>query len=432
MFYYLGIFCLFFVFSYICFKKPLIGLSLILLTLPLYQIRFFLFVPLTFLEIEILILFFIFLLKKIYKKEKIFLPPKILLTLIILFLLSASVAVFISPDFLKSLGFWKAFFVEPVIVFFLVINLVHSKKDLFFLVKSLCLGAFVASLWAIFQKIFNVGGVWSREFWAGPEIWRATGPFPHPNFLGLYIGPLLLITFSLFFKVKNKQEKIFWLSAFLIGIVSLFLARSEGAILAVFFSCFLFSLFFSKKTKIIALILLFLCLFVFVLDIQNFRSSFLTKLKFEDISGQLRLNIWKGAWKMLKDSPVFGVGLRGYQILAPSYQEKYSQIINGQELISVETHPYPHNLFLSLYLELGILGFLIFLALVSLFFAQSWNFFEKTKDVFALGLIFAMLVVLIHGLVDTPYFKNDLSIIFWTIFSFSLSFIQAYEKEGAK
>lgn len=89
-------------------------------------------------------------------------------------------------------------------------------------------------------------------------------------------------------------------------------------------------------------------------------------------------------------------------------------------------------MFLSLYLELGILGFLFFLALVSLFFAQSWNFFEKTKDVFVLGLIFAMLVVLIHGLVDTPYFKNDLSIIFWTIFSFSLSFIQAYEKEGAK
>jgi len=32
-----------------------------------------------------------------------------------------------------------------------------------------------------------------------------------------------------------------------------------------------------------------------------------------------------------------------------------------------------------------------------------------------LGLGGAMVVLLVHGLVDTPYFKNDLSVLFWLI-----------------
>ncbi|MBU1180368.1 hypothetical protein KJ885_05475, partial [Patescibacteria group bacterium] len=37
--------------------------------------------------------------------------------------------------------------------------------------------------------------------------------------------------------------------------------------------------------------------------------------------------------------------------------------------------------------------------------------------IFIITAICAMSALLIHGLVDVPYFKNDLSILFWIIFS---------------
>lgn len=30
-----------------------------------------------------------------------------------------------------------------------------------------------------------------------------------------------------------------------------------------------------------------------------------------------------------------------------------------------------------------------------------------------IGLISAMIVIIVHGLVDVPYFKNDLAVMFW-------------------
>jgi len=32
-----------------------------------------------------------------------------------------------------------------------------------------------------------------------------------------------------------------------------------------------------------------------------------------------------------------------------------------------------------------------------------------------LGLLCAMVVIIVHGLVDVPYFKNDLAVMFWAL-----------------
>ena len=48
---------------------------------------------------------------------------------------------------------------------------------------------------------------------------------------------------------------------------------------------------------------------------------------------------------------------------------------------------------------------------------DSWRGF-RAGDAFAaihLGVFAAMLAVIVHGLVDVPYFKNDLSLEFWAL-----------------
>jgi uncharacterized membrane protein YhaH (DUF805 family) len=74
---------------------------------------------------------------------------------------------------------------------------------------------------------------------------------------------------------------------------------------------------------------------------------------------------------------------------------------------------------------LGLLGLLSFIWLGLAFFWQNLKIvFKKTADLakeqkwLNIVLIFVMAEIVIHGLVDAPYFKNDLAVLFWIIISF--------------
>ena len=84
-----------------------------------------------------------------------------------------------------------------------------------------------------------------------------------------------------------------------------------------------------------------------------------------------------------------------------------------------EIYMYPHNIFLNFWSELGIFGALLFSWIIAKFLWQSGYFLIKEKDhlerYFVLGLAASMIALVVHGLVDVPYFKNDLAALFWVI-----------------
>ena len=119
-----------------------------------------------------------------------------------------------------------------------------------------------------------------------------------------------------------------------------------------------------------------------------------------------RINMWQETWAMLKDRPIFGAGLAGYQtIIAPYHQKNY-----------IEIFLYPHNIFLTFWSEIGLLGLVVFLLIIAWFYKIGFN-----KNLLVahyplpIVLMASMTTLLIHGLVDTPYFKNDLSVLFWLL-----------------
>lgn len=80
---------------------------------------------------------------------------------------------------------------------------------------------------------------------------------------------------------------------------------------------------------------------------------------------------------------------------------------------------YPHNVLLNFWTELGLLGLLLFIWIIFRYFyiaKQAFNKARAAHDSFAwiiFGLSMAMLAMIIHGIVDVPYFKNDLALLFW-------------------
>ena len=89
----------------------------------------------------------------------------------------------------------------------------------------------------------------------------------------------------------------------------------------------------------------------------------------------------------------------------------------------MEIYLYPHNIFLNFWSELGILGALIFDWLIVKYLIISLGLFLFNKKIkqnsvnryLALGLFSAMIVILVHGLVDVPFFKNDLAALFFIL-----------------
>ncbi len=108
---------------------------------------------------------------------------------------------------------------------------------------------------------------------------------------------------------------------------------------------------------------------------------------------------------MLLDRPVFGAGLSGFK-------ELYSQ-----QYFTCDAEPleYPHNWVLDFWTETGLLGLVAFLWILWRYFRIINCYMVKLLNGWGVAFAAAMVYWLIHGLVDVPYFKNDLSLEFFVI-----------------
>ena len=131
----------------------------LIVLLPSYLLRFNLGpLPTTFLEVMIIILTFVWFVKKI-KDENLAVSRQRIknllglqnLIIISLFVISATVAVFIASDTRAALGIWKAYFIEPIILFFIFLD-IFSKKDIPKILFSLALSALAVSVLAVVQN----------------------------------------------------------------------------------------------------------------------------------------------------------------------------------------------------------------------------------------------------------------------------------------
>ena len=143
-------------------------------------------------------------------------------------------------------------------------------------------------------------------------------------------------------------------------------------------------------------------------------NSIKQELLLQDRSGQLRLNMWAETIEFLSDHPLTGAGLASYQTLIYPYRiDKW-----------IEVFHHPHNIFLTMWVNLGLLGLIGFVWILVWFYRVGLTVAIKNKNLgLEAFLISAMTVFIITGLVDSPYIKNDMAILFW--FLPALLFLEA-------
>jgi O-antigen ligase len=435
-------------FAVLAWKRLDWALALTVFALPAYLIRFQIgFLPMTLLEVMILILFIMFALQRIIKSERIRLSNYKWLGLFLL--IASAVAVYLALDRVAALGLWKAYFVEPVLFFLVFINVVKKREHWNLIIKAIGLSALFVAIPAIVQK-FTGWGIYT-EFWFVEETRRVVSWYGFPNAIGLYLAPIAMLFAGLVMKrkvelferwQKRKKLKFKWLDLFYVvvfvcSVFAIIYARSEGALIALVAGIILLGLLYPCKLSRLSTFVLLVLLVLVVLFVPAARDYTAEKFTLSDHSGQIRQAQWSETWEMLKDGKIVsGAGLSGYQTAVEPYHaegiwikdkndpEWMSKIQESEEFRvqnwqPTEIYMYPHNVLLNFWSEIGLFGALFAFLLVVKFVINYLRVISRENRKIYIILICVMAVILIHGLVDVPYFKNDLAVFWWMLFGLS-------------
>lgn len=374
-----------------------VGLSVLAAALPTYLLRFNIGpIPFTLLEALLLVLVSVWIARGEWKQ--IHSVPRPWLYGAGGLIAAAILATVVAPDTRGALGVLKAYFVEPVLLFLVAVTTIKTAADRRVILAWFVGGAAFTALIGVFQFVTGAGIPipWDVER-------RVTGPFPYPNALGLYAGPAVIVA-ALFAARETGRARMWWAAAALLSFAGIVLAQSEAAIGSVVLMLGIAALF-SSKLKKVALVggTIAVLLITLVSPLRNFAVE---KLSLQDRSGEVRQMQWSETWEMLKTKPVFGVGLNGYpEALAPFHLRP-----------DIEIFQYPHTIIFNVWTELGLAGFVACAGLFALVVtsprrakADGW------KDTAAVAALLVFGGMLVHGLVDVPYFKNDLSVLTWLL-----------------
>lgn len=392
-------------FSILAWRDIRLALFIIAAALPTYLLRLSpLTVPTTVLELLIVITFFIAVVR--HGKKLISLDLGKWRNLLTLFLVAASFAVLVPKDPASALGIWKSYFIEPVLVFWMIATFLKTAKDRNTLLIALGASSLFVSTFGIIQYFTGL---------ALPIPWdierRITSIYPFPNAVGLFLGPIVVIAGMMTAWVKahaqSKWQTYFWMAVAGLGFLALIFAESEAAIGSVMATLFIASLFWKEKRRFT--IPLAIIGTILLLIVPAFRTPFVEKVTLQDYSGTVRTIQWDEAVDFLKDHPLLGAGLNGYPEAIVPYHSR----------TDIEIFQYPHNIVLNIWVELGLLGLLV-IALLATQIIRAVPTIKgrgiKTISLeqwIAIAAGFALLETVIHGIVDVPYFKNDLSTMTW-------------------
>lgn len=398
-------------------------IALILLFLPAYMVRFNIFgIPTTLLEILIYgaVVGLVIArplgeigrsLKKLWQEDG---WP------VLLFLIAGIISALIAPDKRAAFGLLKAYIVDPILLLVIIIASQPNVNQRALYWRALLLGGLIAGLSAFFGASNNEG--------------RAIGLYvfdvnPSPNYLALLLAPVAALAFGHLVAIGRPDGLT--LASFTLGASGLWLTGSRGGWLALILSMVIGQLIGLRqrgakwlKGHRFTMLTAVIVVTVLALGWQFSRPDFSDQAsRRATTSNNLRYEIWRTTVvDILPAKGLFGVGLANFQ---PYFSQITAERINFPEYISPWART-PHNLFLTIWTNLGLLGLVAFIWLIINFFRRT----SRADTPWRLGLLLAMTTILIHGLVDASYWKNDLAALFWALMA--MSYLESGSKGEAK
>lgn len=340
---------------------------------------------------------------------------------------------------LKSLAYIRFY------LFYIFIINFYDEKYL----KKLIFFSVIALSFVIFDVIFQY--VFDKDIFGYPpglEGTRYQGPFGDELISGSFFKYFLFISLGSHYFNNSKLKFIFLFLSFIV----IFLSGEKSNIIMITLGLLvLFCLDFKKNYKIlIGLISTIFIIFTLIFGILEFENKKIEdkilKLKnryyvhmlnsigynITDDKGEKLSNSIKNsphvihfinAYELFQQNIIFGVGIKNYRNSCQNTNEnKISNFykIDKDQFLKYRCTTHPHNIYLELLAEIGLLGTIIFLLIVlKIYFRFIKIFVYENKKV--LENFFLSFFIITFPISTTgSFFTNKNSIIFWMILSILL------------
>ncbi len=325
-----------------------------------------------------------------------------MLDLGVLFLLLLSLfSLTVSENFGVSAREFRVVVLESALFYLLLREVPRRKEELWRIVDGLVVAAVIVSLYGLFQYFFTADVITAEG------VRRIRGVYGSPNNLSLFLGRVFPLTLAVSLFGAAKHRRLAYGAASLPMLVCLFFTFSRGAWLLGVPAAVLFlglmrgrRAFWAALGGVGAAILALLPL----AGLERLTSL----MSLQEGTTQRRLALWKAAVQMIREHPLFGVGLDNFLYQYPRYM--FPEAWQEPDL------SHPHNLILDWWTRLGVLGVVALIWLEVAFFKVALRLYRGLEDegmrVLSLGLMASMVDFLAHGLVDNSYFLVDLAFIF--------------------
>jgi putative inorganic carbon (hco3(-)) transporter len=348
-------------------------------------------------------------------------------------------SLFFGADFNRGLSALIAFFKDAFIAILVVILLQRKSTMRYTVWALLAAGIFMASL-SVYQyltksfdnnfygfaitRIQNIVGV--------VESNRIAGPIGDPNYYAMVLIPLLPLAFNRLWSEEKLWLRLLAVYALVVCTLTILFTFSRGGFIALVITYLLLFLYRGlRPSQLMAVILLIVIVSFFVPDTFFARLETLTSTNPTQINAELslrsRLSAQVVAINMFIDHPILGVGYANYPVYSRQYAQRLKLGVYGA---SIE----PHNLYLEIAAETGLVGLVVFGLLLFWVFiglrrarAIYQRLGMKREAELALAYIFGLLgyltaALFIHG--AYPRF-------FWLLIGIAFAIYQVAMNENA-
>nr|MDK2851149.1 hypothetical protein [Candidatus Cloacimonadota bacterium] len=350
--------------------------SLILISLTLIK-------PLMSVFFLLLLLFIFLIIVEMYQKEQ--LSLQIPYPLAIFFILAFGIysALRISDPLGYTMFFTTV--IVPVLTLILCQNARLKEESLVIWMKAIvAVGAFVGAygIYIAIQNPFErLGSFWYTAM-------TINGFYTMAFFFAL----------SLLFRSTEQYWKVIYTLAALLILFGMLYTYTRMAIIAVAFGIFLFMI----RVRVMRFLgIIFLGLLPLVIP-----STMISRIELgfnNDVSLIIRGLAWYLAGLQIYHNPITGIGFG-------VWTEWYPTIIPARQLYA----QHPHNLYLNLMVEMGIIAGLSYLYIIFSILRRYWkSYVAQSQDILHYGAFVGMMAVMFACITDIFIQQHIVSIMFW-------------------
>lgn len=347
----------------------------------------------------------------IFKKKIVWLP--------LVFLAFGYLSALFGLDFYHS--FWSIFermdglvTLTYLIVYFYLLLAVFKKEDWrkFFMINGVV---------AVLVALYAIGQYFGISWFQDVTDSRVKGTIGNAAFLASYLGIMFFVALYLARETASRFARQAWYGAGALSLVAIFMTQTRGTIVASAVSLVVFLVWWSlsateKRYKVYAISSMCVLVAVGILGyayrapLSSSRIPVVARvasISLNDPTTMSRLFIWKNSLSAFTERPLLGYGMENFEYL-------YNKFYDPQ-IVAEEWFDRSHNVYIDQLIHGGVVGSLLYLAILLYAFYAAWQYARRDTYV---GMLFFFL--LLTYAIQNFFVFDTLSsaFLFWAIFAY--------------